>query len=350
MPLALASRGHVQVFTVLTWKTTARRPASLSERLGTRDFLKPFYRPKRLRQQTWRFRSIQAISIIKNAIGKSHFKFFSSFCRVYASQLRALLGREVNGHSHRMFCNTHLEESSSLPEQLTNLNLPWCVPPQRSDSQVTVQWQNPCELQDIQVLCQCQITSLPRTGSCDSMAAGDWSPSSNLAQDLTQDSLCFKLASERLWFHKANWAMDWLKIYLKLKICSAAARPYYTISRWQVTRKQCATQWIMPVFQDIVSCYPLNSYVTGSCMIKWDDDQIMKVINQQPKNSLVLFTTWKPHEKPWKRKHSSHVSQPFFPRGRDQKFIVFDLQLEEESDFLHAVAIMIKAFTASGLL
>ena len=142
---------------------------------------------------------------------------------------------------------------------------------------------------------------------------------------------------------------DW-KFTLKLKICSAAARPYYTISRWQVTRKQCATQWIMPVFQDIVSCYPLNSYVTGSCMIKWDDDQIMKVINQQPKNSLVLFTTWKPHEKPWKRKHSSHVSQPFFPRGRDQKFIVFDLQLEEESDFLHAVAIMIKAFTASGLL
>ena len=71
----------------------------------------------------------------------------------------------------------------------------------------------------------------------------------------------------------------------------------------------------------------------------------MKVINlkKQAKNSrfysLVLFT--RPHEKPWKRKHSSNcfVSQHFFTWGWDQKSIYFDLQWEEESDFLYAVAI-----------
>ena len=71
----------------------------------------------------------------------------------------------------------------------------------------------------------------------------------------------------------------------------------------------------------------------------------MKVINlkMQAKNSrfysLVLFT--RPHEKQWKRKHSSYcfVSQHFFTWGWDQKSINFDLQWEEESDFLHAVAI-----------
>ena len=47
--------------------------------------------------------------------------------------------------------------------------------------------------------------------------------------------------------------------------------------------------------------------------------------------------TWKPQEKPWtwKRKHSSHcfVPQHFFTWGWDKKFVVFKLQLEEESDF-----------------
>ena len=71
----------------------------------------------------------------------------------------------------------------------------------------------------------------------------------------------------------------------------------------------------------------------------------MKVINlkKQAKNSrfysLVSFT--RPHEKPWKRKHSSNcfVSQHFFTWEWDQKSIDFHLQWEEESDFLHAVAI-----------
>ena len=62
----------------------------------------------------------------------------------------------------------------------------------------------------------------------------------------------------------------------------------------------------------------------------------MKVINlkMQAKNSrfysLVLFT--RPHEKQWKRKHSSYcfVSQHFFTWGWDQKSINFDLQLEEK--------------------
>ena len=58
--------------------------------------------------------------------------------------------------------------------------------------------------------------------------------------------------------------------------------------------------------QDIVSCYPSNSYITDVgihvLMVLWDEGQIMKVINlkKQPKNSrfysLVSFT--KPHEKP----------------------------------------------------
>ena len=71
----------------------------------------------------------------------------------------------------------------------------------------------------------------------------------------------------------------------------------------------------------------------------------MKVIDlkKQAKNSrfysLVSFT--RPHEKPWKRKHSSNcfVSQHFFTWEWDQKSIDFHLQWEEESDFLHAVAI-----------
>ena len=71
----------------------------------------------------------------------------------------------------------------------------------------------------------------------------------------------------------------------------------------------------------------------------------MKVIDlkKQAKNSrfysLVSFT--RPHEKPWKRKHSSDcfVSQHFFTWEWDQKSIDFHLQWEEESDFLHAVAI-----------
>ena len=48
-----------------------------------------------------------------------------------------------------------------------------------------------------------------------------------------------------------------------------------------------------------------------------------------------------PRERPWKKKHSSHClfSQRFFTSGWDQQSINFDLQLEEESDFLHAVAI-----------
>ena len=55
--------------------------------------------------------------------------------------------------------------------------------------------------------------------------------------------------------------------------------------------------------------------------------------------SLVLFI--KPHEKPWKRKHSSNwfVSHHFFSWGWNQEFIDFDLQLDEESDFLHDVAL-----------
>ena len=75
----------------------------------------------------------------------------------------------------------------------------------------------------------------------------------------------------------------------------------------------------------------------------WDEGQIMKVIHQkkQPKSSrfylLVSFT--KPHEKSWKRKHSSNgfVSQHFFTWGWDQKSLGFCLQSEEESEFLHAV-------------
>ena len=100
--------------------------------------------------------------------------------------------------------------------------------------------------------------------------------------------------------------------------------------------------------QDIVSCYPSNSYITDVgihvLMVLWDEGQIMKVINlkKQPKKSrfysLVQFT--KPHERPWKRKHSSHcfVSQHFFTWGWDQISINFNLQWKEESDFLYAVA------------
>ena len=56
---------------------------------------------------------------------------------------------------------------------------------------------------------------------------------------------------------------------------------------------------------------------------------------------LFIGIIYKSHEKPWKSKHSSYcfVSQHFFTWGWDQKSIYFDLQWEEESDFLHAVPI-----------
>ena len=81
----------------------------------------------------------------------------------------------------------------------------------------------------------------------------------------------------------------------------------------------------------------------------------MKVIDlkKQAKNSrfysLVSFT--RPHEKPWKRKHSSDciVSQHFFTWEWDQKSIDFHLQREEELDFLHAVAIQAEQKFQSNL-
>ena len=71
----------------------------------------------------------------------------------------------------------------------------------------------------------------------------------------------------------------------------------------------------------------------------------MKVIDlkKQPKNSrfysLVSFT--KPHEKPWKRKHSFHcfVSQHFFTWGWDQCSPHPHLQIGEECWFFIAVAV-----------
>ena len=73
----------------------------------------------------------------------------------------------------------------------------------------------------------------------------------------------------------------------------------------------------------------------------------MKVVNlkKQAKNtrfySLVLFT--KPHEKPWKRKHSSNcfVSQHFFTWGWDQKSVDFDLQWEDKMHPQHKVCLKV---------
>ena len=95
----------------------------------------------------------------------------------------------------------------------------------------------------------------------------------------------------------------------------------------------------------LCSCCP--SHLLICCWILSDEGihLLWEVINlkKQTKNSrfysLVFFT--KPHEKPWKRKHLSNcfVSQHFFTWGWDQKSIYFDLQSEEESYVLHAVAI-----------
>ena len=193
----------------------------------------------------------------------------------------------------------------------------------------------------------------------------DWSLSSlsNLYWDSSQDSLCFGKC-ERL-FHSDNWAMaaPWLKNYSKTQDMY-----FYFLAQWQVKRCSFSESYIahrlwakrVLAYGNIsggnisggnISGYrfPVNSYVAGLCdegiHVLWDEGQIMKVIylKKQPKNSgiysLVSFT--KPHEMPWKRKHSSHCffSQHFFTWGWDQQFMVFDLKLEEESDFLYVVAI-----------
>ena len=74
-----------------------------------------------------------------------------------------------------------------------------------------------------------------------------------------------------------------------------------------------ATQWFISCW--ISRCEGIHGW--------WDEGQIMKIITgnlkEQAKNlrfySLVLFT--RPHEKQWKRKHSSNcfVSQHFFTWG-----------------------------------
>ena len=90
--------------------------------------------------------------------------------------------------------------------------------------------------------------------------------------------------------------------------------------------------------QEIVFCYPVDSYVSGSCMMKeftfvgpnssnvvilwqdegWDEGHIMTVkvidLKKQPKNSrfysLVLFI--KSHEKPWKKAFIPRLCLPTF--------------------------------------
>ena len=157
-------------------------------------------------------------------------------------------------------------------------------------------------------------------------------------------------------FHSA---IDWLKIYFKnsryvpldsdpramavkqmaVKQC-VLSESYRTHCRqtfswqsswwWRLLRILfLATQWII--------CYWI---LHGERIHVWcDEGQIMKVIDVKKqawaKNSfysLISFT--RPHEKPWKRKHSSNcfVSQHFFTWGWDPKPIDFDLQCKEESD------------------
>ena len=87
---------------------------------------------------------------------------------------------------------------------------------------------------------------------------------------------------------------------------------------------------MMEASQDIVSCY---SYSVG-----WRSDYIIN-LKKQPKNSrffhwYCLQRYMKSHEK--ESIHpislSCNVSQHFFNWELNQKFIIFDLQLEEESD------------------
>ena len=104
----------------------------------------------------------------------------------------------------------------------------------------------------------------------------------------------------------------------------------------------------MEISQDIVSCYPVNhlsldlAWWRNSRSVGWRSDYEGHRCKQAKNSifySLVSFT--RPREKPWKRKLSSNcfVSQHFFTWEWDQKSIDFHLQWEEESDFLHAVAI-----------
>ena len=89
--------------------------------------------------------------------------------------------------------------------------------------------------------------------------------------------------------------------------------------------------------QYIVSCYPVNHMWldltwwrnSRSVGLRSDnEDHWSKEASKEFKilfSALVLFT--RPHEKPWKRKHSSNcfVSQHSFTWGWDQKSIYFDL-------------------------
>ena len=166
----------------------------------------------------------------------------------------------------------------------------------------------------------------------------DWSPSSDPYLDLNQDSVCLG-KSERL-FNSANWAMVWLKIYLKIQDIQSQSWPDLRASaqQWQV--KQFSLWESYRTHRLLADRVLDDGNISGYCFllpseliccswilcdewihILWEEGQIMKVIdlNKQPKISrlylLVLFT--KPHEMPWTRKHSSHcfVSQHFFTWG-----------------------------------
>ena len=105
----------------------------------------------------------------------------------------------------------------------------------------------------------------------------------------------------------------------------------------------------METSQDIVSCYPVNHmsldlvWWRNSCSMGWRSDYEGHWSKEASKEFKILFigfvynATWKAMRK--KASSNCFVSQHFFTWGWDQKSIDFDLQWEEESDFLNAVAI-----------
>ena len=105
----------------------------------------------------------------------------------------------------------------------------------------------------------------------------------------------------------------------------------------------------METSQDIVSCYPVNhmlldlAWWRNSRSVGLRSDYEGHQSKEASKELKILFIgiVYKATWKAMKKKHSSNcfVAQHFFTWERDQKFIYFDLQWEEESDFLYAVAI-----------
>ena len=137
----------------------------------------------------------------------------------------------------------------------------------------------------------------------------DWSPSrsSDTHQDSNQDCLGFG-KSQRL-FHSANWAKsatDWLENLLKNSryvlpdlTCSSAMAGETLVSFWELLVQSTQTfswqsSWwkkllriSFPATQWIICCWISHDDAEG-IHIRWDEGQIMKVINlkKQPKNEL----------------------------------------------------------------